>query len=255
MTNVSVVVPLGPNPIYREWLPECLASIVTQIYEGDITIILIDDQANVTEEEFEEIINKVGELTGTQGFAETSFANFWGDWEKDGIGIDRRLYMYRTWWNVGVADAFNFGVALSPDELVFMLGSDDKLMPKCIKHCVRAWEKNNQKDAWYSVTIQYQSGQKQDIPCNAAMVTQGLWKYLGGFPPSAGLGACDALALSILMVHAPDRIIRVREGEPLCWLREHPTQDTRVNGWLYASEVVSVRNKETLRFVPKGELK
>lgn len=255
MTSVSVAIPLGPNPAYREWLPECVASVVNQIYDGDINIVLIDDQANVTEDEFEALVKEVGELSNRRGFADVGDPDYYhADWDNGGADINRRLYMYRTWWNVGVADAFNFGVALAPDELVFMLGSDDKMLPKCIKHCVRTWEKNDRKDAWYAVTIQYQSGQKQDIPCNTAMVTQRLWKYLGGFPPSAGVGACDAILLSILMVHAPDRIIRVREGEPLCWLREHATQDTQVNGWLFAREVVDIRNKETLRFVPKAEL-
>jgi glycosyltransferase involved in cell wall biosynthesis len=59
------------------------------------------------------------------------------------------VILYRTLWNVGVADAFNFGVSLSTSDLVFMLGSDDKLHPDCLELCVESYEQNN-LDAWYN---------------------------------------------------------------------------------------------------------
>ena len=88
------------------------------------------------------------------------------------------------------------------------------------------------------------------------MITKNLWKFLGGFPPSAGVAACDALTLSILMVHAPEKIIQVKQGTPLCWCRTGAHQDTRKNMSFFAtygSVVEQLRNLETQRFVPHTE--
>ena len=234
---ISVVIPVGPHQIYRKWLPEAIHSVLVQDFQGEIEIVLIDDYAHVSQQEFYDLVKTVDSEAIVL--------------ENNAFSTNRTIRLYQTWWNVGVADAFNFGVALSENELVFMLGSDDKLMPECLSECHKAWQKNGQRDAWYSVTIQYESGALQAIPCNAAMVTKNLWKWTGGFPPSAGVGACDAIVLSILMKHAPDKIVKVKEGTPLCWLREHEHQDTKKNAWFYNPEIISIRNKETERFVPK----
>ena len=147
----------------------------------------------------------------------------------------------------GVADAFNFGVALAGNNLVFMLGSDDKMMPTCLEECVKAYDEHK-IEGWYNVTTNNATDGNMSIPNNAAMVTQELWKELGGFPPSAGVGAPDALLLSIMMVHMPERIYQVLPGTPLCWLREGDHQDTRKNGWLFATEIIPIRGKETDRW-------
>jgi len=164
-----------------------------------------------------------------------------------------QLIVHETLWNVGVADAFNFGIALSDCNLVFTLGSDDKLMPTCLEECVKAYEEHK-IEGWYNVTVVTSSGQVADWFNNTAMVTKALWEWSGGFPPSAGVAACDALLLSILMVHAPERMIQVKQGTPLCWLREHENQDTRKNMSFYAASgvVEAIRNMETTRFKPRG---
>lgn len=227
MTDIAVAIPVGPNPAYLGWLPECIESAVNQTHKPS-EIVIVNDGADATA--LEDII--------------TQYSFF-------------PIKCYKTLWNVGVADAFNFGIALANSELVFMLGSDDKLMPTCLEECVKEYEQQGRKDGWYNVTIITQGGEVQWIPNNAAAVTKGLWQWLGGFSPAAGLAACDALALSILMVHAPDRIIQVKQGTPLEWSREHEHQDTRKNmGYYAASGIVEViRNMETARFVPRGTLK
>jgi glycosyltransferase involved in cell wall biosynthesis len=253
MEDISVVVPVGPNKVYLDWLPECLASVVLQNYQGNIDIILIDDQANIGIEQFKSIIKEVSQLTHiVQEDTPEEEANFFSP------EYDRYIRMWQTPWNCGVADAFNAGIGIADTELVFMLGSDDKLMPNCLDECVKTWEAHNQKDGWYNVPIQLQSGAIVTVNNNAAMISRNLWKILGGFPPSAGVAACDALLLSIMMVHMPDRIIQVESKEPLYWAREHEHQDTRHNmGYYAASGVVEViRNMETLRWKPReGTLK
>lgn len=244
MEAVTVVIPVGPDPIYRQWLPECLKSVFEQT-KYPYEILLIDDQANLT----------VDELVGmTYSVIDTHAIERY----KDRFTISRidpnrftAIRVYKTPWNVGVADAFNFGVALSENNLVFMLGSDDVMLPNCLEECVKTYEKER-IEGWYSVTVKYMtSGQKQWIPCNTAMVTKKLWEDTGGFPPSAGVGAPDALLLSIMMKHMPERIVMVKQHEPLCLLREHDHQDTKKNAWLFDTEIVSIRNKETARFVKK----
>ena len=240
MEPISVVVPVGPDERYLEYLPECIESILNQTYKPT-EIILVDDGAN--------LVDKFKyNLTSFFDYNRLSYG-------KDGTLLYLResfpyVILYKTLWNVGVPDAFNFGVALAENNLVFMLGSDDKMMPTCLEKCVESYEKH-QKEGWYFVKYQLQSGSVMQIQNNTAMVTKKLWEETGGFPPSAGVGACDALLLSIMMKHMPDRIIPVESEEPLCWLREGDYQDTRKNGWLFADEIVSIRGKETVRWISR----
>lgn len=220
MTEISVAIPVGPNPVYLGWLPECIESAVNQTHKPT-EIIIVNDGADVTA--LEDII--------------TQHSFF-------------PIKCYKTLWNVGVADAFNFGIALADSELVFMLGSDDKMLPTCLEEVVKEYEKQK-IEGWYNVTIITSSGEVMTLPNNTAAVHKNLWKWTGGFPPSAGVGAPDALLLSILLRHAPHKILQVKEGTPLCWLREHEHQDTRRNAGFFHGEVISIRDKETTRFKPK----
>lgn len=240
MSDISVVVPVGPNPVYLQWLPECIDSLLSQS-QLPSEIIIIDDGANLQE-------------TIADYFPYEKYSDGWKGSQITKLyrGMDGMpdVVYYKTLWKAGVSNAFNFGISLSTSSLVFMVGSDDRLLPGCLEAVVQSYEDHKEKAGWYNVTTITEGGEVSWIPNNAAAVTKGLWKWLGGFPPSAGLGACDALALSILMVHAPDRIIQVKQHTPLCWLREHPDQDTRINGWQFGEEIISVRNKETRRFKP-----
>jgi hypothetical protein len=76
-----------------------------------------------------------------------------------------------------------------------------------------------------------------------------------GFPPAAFAGP-DAVLLSCLIAHAPDRIIKVAEKKPLYWIREHADQETKRQFSFYAASGIMevIRNKETERFMPNGEI-
>lgn len=234
--RISVTVPVGPNEAYLQWLPECLDSVINQNYPAD-EIVLIDDSMGVLGEKYK----------GMLGLTTEDVRGEYGELRYDEVGKPK-VVVWRSPWNLGVPDAFNIGVALSSNNLVFMLGSDDKLMPDCLKECVAAYEKHK-IEGWYSTTYVTQSGQQSYIPNNASMVTKKCFlEFLGGFPPSAGVGGCDAILLSILMKHAPEKIIYVAQGKSLCWLREHEHQDTRANAWRFNTEIISIRNKETEAF-------
>lgn len=211
---ITIALPVGPNPAYKEYLPECLESLYSQTHLPH-EVIIISDMAHYL----------------------------------DGMTFDYpNLRIVKNDWLCGCADSWNRGVALSQTELVFMMSSDDKLMPECLETCAEALVDHQYKSAWYSVTYQLQNGEVHDVPNNASMVTKKLWAFLGGFPPQAGLGAPDALCLSILMRNAPDRIIRVKQGTPLYWVRQHDQQDTRNSGPYFNGPIEFVRNIETLRW-------
>jgi len=135
----------------------------------------------------------------------------------------------RVWhapWRLGVGAAFNAGVALAANELVFMLGADDRLLDGCLEQCVRSYEQNK-RDGYYWVGVAYSDGRPDQFePCNAAMVTKGLWRATGGFPPETGSGAPDCALISVLMRHMPKALICVNHTEPLYWYRWHPDTDT-----------------------------
>ena len=260
MADISVVIPVGPDPAYLEWLPECIESVWNQTHPPK-EIIIIDDGKHFAYDDpvwrawiSSALIDKFPSqkvLVRNSGMPDLETGAVTYGFYNSNISV----ILYRTLWNVGVADAFNFGVSLSTSDLVFMLGSDDKLHPDCLELCVESYEQHN-LDAWYHVTIETQGGEIVQHFNNAAMVTKKLWNWLGGFPPSSGVAACDAVLISILMVHAPTRLIQVAPGKPLYWAREHDHQDTRKNTWYYAKSGVieQIRNMETIRFSPVGTL-
>ena len=53
------------------------------------------------------------------------------------------------------------------------------------------------------MTVVYNDGEVQEAACNAAMVTQGLWRLTGGFPPETAVGAPDAALVSIMLANSP----------------------------------------------------
>lgn len=192
--GVTVVIPVGPEPQHVRWLDEAIASVREQTYPVG-QILLIDDM---------------------QGMPYRSGVTTW-----------------HAPWHLGVATAFNIGVALAAHELVFMLGSDDRLLPTCISQCIRAYKHVAGRDhTYFSVPVQYSDEREdQNAPCNAAMVTKALWRRCGGFPIEASTGAPDAALISIMMKN-PDagRYVMVGDGKPLYWYRVHDDTDTAGRG-------------------------
>jgi len=232
---ITVVIPVGPQPAYKKWLPECIESVRNQTVD-DIEILIIDDMAFLNIED----LCEWNEITGRLEI------DSWG--KRSYYVNDIPISMWDSPWLLGVAHAFNFGVALADHECVFMIGSDDKMYPTCLESCLEEYEKQNKRDGWYNVTVDLSDGTAMNLPNNTCMVTKGLWKMTGGFPLQSTIGGPDALLLSIMLKHMPDRIFQVKEHTPLCWLRVHEHQETRRSAAFYNHEMGLIRNKETDRW-------
>lgn len=215
---ISVIVPVGPQKAYLQYLDECLESV----YQNDPDeVILIDDMAHLD----------------TQ-------------WPLLNDYLDRGIMYYQNPWLCGCGMSWNFGVSYSKNELCFLMGSDDKFNTDyALEACVNSWETHNKLDAWYNVTCITQSGEIVTAFNNAAAVTRGLWGLLGGFGPSA-FAAPDAWAISIMMVHMPNRLIQVEEDSPHYWVREHDSQDTPRQFGRFFDAAHSIRDIATRTWAP-----
>lgn len=200
---VTVMVPVGPYEVYKRYFGECLESVKAQTTEPS-EVLIIDDMANV-EGDFSEIFSHI-----------PSF-KYW-----------------RTPWRLGDVGAFNCGVALANNDLVFLLSCDDTLEPDCIEQCYAEWNEHGQRDAYYWVANHYMDGQPdQALPFSAGMVTKGLWRETGGFPVEATGCGGDAALHSILLTYFPDRLVMVAGGRPLYNVRVHAESETAKAGpWL-----------------------
>lgn len=192
---ITVVIPVGPYPANKRWLEEALLSVKKQTHKPD-EILLIDDMADLSD-----------------------------------VYLGSICTVWRSPWRLGVAHAFNFGVALARNDLVFLMGSDDTLEPTCLERCYKEWQSNNKQDAYYYTGITYMDDdEKQDLACGYALVTKGLWRKTGGFPVESAVGAPDAAFISILMVHHTGSLIKVAGGAPLVNYRRHNESDTAGRG-------------------------
>lgn len=217
---IDVILPVGPYPNDKKWLDEALVSIQRQTMPN-IGVIIIDDGANIDHEK--EVKPYLGNVP------------------------------YAVWpspWRVGCADAWNIGVGLSLGQLCFFMGSDDWLESECLEACYEAYERSGHRDGYYHVNIRYDdTGEEQDLPCNAAMVTKPFWLKIGGFPPEAGLGAPDALIISGLLANSYKSLKKVSDLA-LYNVRRHEHQETaRMNR--YHKQIGEVRDVFTREVASK----
>lgn len=170
---ITVVIPVGPHEANKRWLDEAINSCLENISYCEEILIIDDSQSD---------------LRNSDWFHEYRYQHLFS--------------MYTMPWRTGISHAFNYGVALARNDLVFMLGSDDTLEPTCLEQCYKAYEKTNKRDGYYSVPIRYMdTGEVQTAPCNAAMTTKGFWRYTGGFPVESAIGMGDSIFLSICLAH------------------------------------------------------
>ncbi len=196
--KVTVVIPVGPFEANQRWLEEAIESVEKQTYPVD-QLLIVDDMAGLPR------------------------PHPWGD--------KVRTNVWASPWRLGVASAFNFGIAMADNELVFMLGSDDWLEPQCIEACVRTYRTvKDPGSTFFFVGVKYDDGREDDTqftPCGAAMVTQSLWKQCGGFPLETASGASDAALVSIMIKNpGAGTYIGVNRSRPLYNYRVHDGTDT-----------------------------
>lgn len=224
---IDVVLPVGPFPNDMRWLPQALDSIKRQTYMPGRVIIINDTAKNLTDRLI-----------------------------KEHLGTEIRLHHYYNPVRLGCADSWNIGIELSSG-LAYMMGADDWLEPDCLKECELEFDRVGDARGYYFNTIRYcledgtPTEEIQDLACNAAMVTRGLWRHLGMFPPLAGLGAPDGLIVSVLMGQGAraGNLRPVKKGTPLYNVRRHGNQETARTG-AYQPAIVEVRNIYTRDWQP-----
>lgn len=222
---ITVVVPVGPHPANKRYLAECFASIGEQVDVPltKVELLVVDDQAHLT---------KAAEL-----------------WDIIPTPLRGHLRVERPATLLGVALAFNWGIATAKNDAVFMLGSDDRLEPTCLAKCIERYRKIQDPAGYYWVDVAYSDGRQQSLPCHAAMITKGLYGLTGGFPITSNVGACDSMLISIMMVHLPNKIHHVPSEEPLYWYRVHDETETARNGPRFQAAIHQIRDAETRFFV------
>lgn len=226
MTGISIIIPLGPNPIYKSLLKECLRSIGSQMkYREPIEekvaldeVIFVDDAAHL------ELRDVCDDLPGHT-------------YKKIDNG-----------WLLGCAASWNIGISSARNEWCIMMGSDDTLLPGALDACREII--NNKPDplGWYNFTCLDSDGEQYSWYNNAAMVSRKLWAATGGFPITASLGAPDALLVSIMIAHFPDHLHKIKEGTSLYKVRIHPDQNGKQYAGVFNQQVIDVRNVETARW-------
>lgn len=230
MSGITVVVPVGPSEANRRWLKECLDSVAAQTLKP-AEVLLIDDTSQRTERSFTSDIASLVQARIT-----------WRVWKSP--------------WNLGVAHAFNCGIGLASNALVFMLGSDDTLEPGCLQACLDAYYANNQDPlGYYFVGVRYMdTGEEQNLACHAAMVTKALWQHTGGFPLQSASGAPDSAFLSILIGNSPNagRLRDVAGSAPLYNYRRHDETDTASKG-PWQGVILQTRDLVTRLWTPRNQ--
>lgn len=213
---ITVAIPVGPRPEHRRYLKEALDSVRGQGLRA-AEILIVSDMADVTQAE---------------------------------VGADVRIW--QSPWHLGVAHAFNFGVALAKHDLVVMMGADDTLQPWAIKDCWAAWEKHRDELGYYYMDVKYSTGEEQSLACGAAMVHKALWRHTGGFPVEAAVGASDTILISVMLAQRgrAGRLYRVESSRPPYLYRQHAETDTRARGAHFFNAIAHVREYYTNNWTP-----
>lgn len=222
MIRLGVTIPVGPKEHHSRYLDQCLRSVLAQTYPAS-DIMLIDDMHGLDEDALRA---EYGPL----------------------------VRVWRAPWLLGVAAAFNAGVSLCAADQTLMLGGDDWLDPEALFYAYKCIEARNGEPSYYWYDVQYDDGEQQSLPCNAALVSREFWHKTGGFPPETGCGAPDAALISMMLVRQDEespmgRIRHIVSPRPMYNVRRHPDQDTASRG-PYQGAIHAIRNVLTETWQP-----
>lgn len=209
---ITVCIPVGPYPIYKQYLAECLESVRAQTMPA-AAIVLVDDMAGLDPAQYP----------------------------------DCRIW--RSPWLLGIPAVANVAYALAPTDLAFQLSCDDRLVPNCLEVLWAEWERRKDPLGFYWVDIEYSTGEKQALPCGHAMIHKALWRHTGGYPPESAVGACDHIFMNWALQHPNDIHLYEVPGGPLYWHREHDLQYTK-NQAVHPSTIADVRESFNKRWQP-----
>jgi glycosyltransferase involved in cell wall biosynthesis len=218
LSQLTVCVPVGPDPLYKDFLPECLESILSQT-KPPVEILVMNDAA--------------GDL------------NLEG-WKRSLESLGGFFFEWRAPWLSGPVTMWNYGVALAANPYTLLMGSDDKLSLTALERAEQTINQVNDPLGWYNFSCWIDAENKMvNWFNNAAVVGRELWKKLGGFHPFLATGGMDAALISIMMVHLPQHLHKIAESEALYWVREHPAQYGKSSGSRYWAFMNQLRNDLT----------
>jgi len=238
--KITVTIPVGPKPHHKQWLQECIDSAVNQTEKPD-EILIVSDMAKITlEDYFGEVYhaydpNDHGLIIGNSVIRLYEEA---GD-----VKNNMRVSMFNMPWLAGVVTSFNFGIALARNEWVLQLGSDDELRPGAIEYAKETIREIGDPLGLYNFSCQMMdTGEIVSWFNHANVVSKSLWKKTGGLNPMTVTGGMDAALISIMMVHMPQHLHKIKEGVPLYEVRQHEGQYTRESASRFGGFMVELRN-------------
>jgi len=195
VSGITVAIPVGPHATDQQWLDKGLESVRLQTRQPD-EVLLIDDMAGLPQD-----------ITDR--------------------GQPYPIRIWRSPWRLGVATAFNVGVALANNDLVFLLADDDWMEPECLEACLAEYERRDDPLGFYHVTIRIDIAEgyvyKHKLldppvyarPGTAAMVTKQLWRHTGGYPLESGMAPVETFIQLLLSDKGAGHLYPVRRGEVL----------------------------------------
>lgn len=216
--DVSVIITVGPNPVYKQFLYECYSSITSQEFSGTVEIILVDDAAHIA---FDEM-----------------FLDSFFDWK-----------LITNTWNLGQAASINIGCAAASGKYLLIIGgSDDRLLPGAIQKMYDTAESLRGKFCVYPVLVTSE-GETSDLPQGVWMLPKwDVWGWLGGYPYEAGIGEVDSIFCSVMLKNGVS--MNRADSEPLYWHREHPDALTANKSSLRAQAAGIIREMCTKEVKP-----
>lgn len=233
-TRLTIVIPVGPEKRHAQWLDQVITSADAQTIPVDI--LIVDDMNGLT-----------------------SMGALWHESDvitREGLP---NLRIYHPPWRLGVAHAFNFGVALAGTEVCLLLGADDWLEPDAAEIALRDYNSypGDPGNLYWYLPLRYEdTGEVQHVPCGAAVVSKTLWRRTGGFPPESAVGASDTILGSIILHQHRDKGSPLGFGaigswdHPLYHYRRHPGTDTAEKAAWQGGIIPEVRGRLTEEWKP-----
>ncbi len=245
--KISVIIPVGPKPSHKQWLKECIDSVMNQTVLPQ-ELLLIDDQAHINLRDYfgANISTYPVHLDATTDHDFMIYEDFVFD---NGVSVSK----FNMPWLGGVVCGFNFGVALAKNEWVLQLGSDDTLSPWAVEKAIKEIKSVGDDMGMYNFYCHISSnGQITNWPNHANVMSKKLFKHVGGYHPMTSTGGMDAAFNSILLKHMPEHIHMIGDGSPLYFVKDHADNYTKESASRFGDFMVMLRNILTEEWKPFG---
>ena len=242
--KISVTIPIGPKPSHKQWLKECIDSVMSQTVLP-AELILIDDKANINLRDYfgANIVTYPVHLDATVSHDYIIYEDFTFD---NGVIVSK----FNNPWLGGVVVGFNFGVMLAKTEWVLQLGSDDTLAPQAIQKAVEEINSVGDDMGMYNFYCKVSDGQLTHWPNHANVMSKKLFQYVGGYHPMTSTGGMDAAFNSILLKHMPEHIHMIGDGTPYYFVKDHAGNYTKESASRYGTFMDLLRNDLTRDWTP-----